>query len=65
VGKKRGQSGVLVFMRPGAGVLIFGIVLLVGGVAVTLFSNRVVWYGAILVGIINIVRGGLALSRSR
>ena len=52
-------------MRPGAGVLIFGIVLLVGGVAVTLFSNTVVWYGAIIVGIINIVRGGLALSRSR
>ena len=50
-------------MRPGMGVLIFGIVLLVAGVAVTVLSTNAVWYGAIIVGLINIVRGGLRLSQ--
>lgn len=51
-------------MRPGLGTLIFGIVLLVAGLAVTFMSDAVFWYGAIVVGIINIVRGGIQLARS-
>ncbi len=51
-------------MKPGMGTLIFGIVLFVGGVAVTLGSDSVIWYGGIVVGLINIVRGAITLSRS-
>jgi uncharacterized membrane protein HdeD (DUF308 family) len=51
-------------MKPGMGVLIFGIVLLVAGVGVTMFSGKVVWYGAMIVGVINIVRGIMTLSRA-
>jgi len=51
-------------MKPGLGVLIFGIVLLVAGVGVTLFSGQVIWYGAMIVGVINVVRGIVTLSRN-
>lgn len=51
-------------MKPGMGRLIFGIVLFVGGIAVTLGSSSVIWYGGIIVGLINIVRGAITLSQS-
>jgi hypothetical protein len=46
------------------GTLLFGIVLFVGGVAVTVGSDSVIWYGGIVVGLINIVRGAITLSRN-
>lgn len=51
-------------MKPGMGRLIFGIVLFVGGIAVTLGSSSVIWYGGIIVGLINIVRGAITLSQN-
>jgi hypothetical protein len=51
-------------MKPGMGSLLFGIALLVGGLAVTLGSGHVIWYGAILVGLYRIVRGLITLSSS-
>lgn len=51
-------------MRPGVGWIIAGVILLGAGVAVSLFSNVVVWYGAIIVGIIWIVRGIYRLTKS-
>jgi hypothetical protein len=51
-------------MKPGMGTLLFGIALLVGGIAVTALSGAVVWYGGIIVGGINIVRGLIQLSRN-
>ncbi|CAN5254791.1 hypothetical protein BH09MYX1_BH09MYX1_51730 [soil metagenome] len=51
-------------MKPGLGRLIFGIVLFVGGIAVTLGSSSVIWYGGIVVGLINIVRGAYTLSQN-
>ena len=49
-------------MKPGMGSLLFGIVLVVLGVGVTLSSANVVWYGAILVGVYRIIRGLITLS---
>ena len=51
-------------MRPGVGWIIAGVALLGAGVAVSMFSNVVVWYGAIVVGIIWIVRGIHRLAKS-
>ena len=51
-------------MRPGVGWIIAGVALLGAGVAVSMMSNAVVWYGAILVGIIWIVRGIYRLSKA-
>ena len=45
------------------GSLIFGIVLLVGGIVVTVMSPNTIWYGAMIVGVINIVRGIMKLSQ--
>jgi len=45
-------------------VLIFGIVLLVAGIGVTLFSGQVIWYGAMIVGVINVIRGIAILARN-
>lgn len=45
------------------GTLIFGVVLLVGGVVVTMMSPNTIWYGAMIVGVINIVRGIIKLSQ--
>jgi hypothetical protein len=50
-------------MRPGLGHLLAGLVLLGGGVAVTLLSDRVVAYGAILVGAYYAIRGAVILGR--
>ncbi|HEX7603514.1 MAG TPA: glycosyltransferase family 39 protein, partial [Polyangiaceae bacterium] len=51
-------------MKSGAGNLLFGVVLLLAGVAFSVASENVVWYGAIVVGLINIVRGGMKLARA-
>jgi hypothetical protein len=52
-------------MRPGVGHIVFGGVLLAAGLAVTMMSDQVFWWGAILVGIIEIIRGIVYLLRSR
>ena len=51
-------------MRPGVGWILAGVALLGAGIAVSMASNAVVWYGAIIVGIIWIVRGVFRLSKS-
>ena len=51
-------------MQPGVGWIIAGVALLGAGVAVTLFSNAVVWYGAMVVGVIWIVRGISRLAKA-
>jgi len=52
-------------MRPGLGHLLFGLVLLAAGAAVTVLSEQVVWYGAIVVGVIEVLRGIVLLVRTR
>ena len=52
-------------MRPGMGHLIVGAVLLAAGIGVTFVSKEVVWYGAIVVGLIEIGRGAFALIQRR
>ncbi len=44
-------------MRHGVPQLVMGVLLLGAGIAVTLLSTQVFWYGAIVVGIIQIARG--------
>jgi hypothetical protein len=39
------------------GHLIVGVVLLAAGIGTTVLSKEVVWYGAIVVGVIEIARG--------
>jgi len=51
-------------MRPGVGHLVVGVLLLGGGIAVTVMSEAVVWYGAIVVGVIEIARGTFLLLRA-
>jgi len=51
-------------MRPGVGWILAGVALLGAGIAVSMASNAVVWYGAIIVGIIWIVRGVYRLTKS-
>jgi hypothetical protein len=51
-------------MRPGMGHLIVGVLLLTAGIAVSVVSKDVVWYGAIVVGAIEIARGAVYLRRS-
>ena len=51
-------------MRPGLGWIIAGVTALGAGVAVSLLSQAVVWYGAVIVGIVWIVRGIYYLSKS-
>ena len=51
-------------MRPGVGHLVVGVLLLGGGIAVTVMSEAVVWYGAIVVGLIEIARGTFLLLRA-
>ena len=51
-------------MRPGTGHLIVGVLLLSAGAAVSFLSTEVVWYGAIVVGVIEIARGLYHLLRS-
>jgi len=52
-------------MRPGTGHLIVGVLLLTGGIGVTVVSKEVVWYGAIVVGVIEIARGIYKMTRAR
>jgi NCS1 family nucleobase:cation symporter-1 len=49
----------------GTGALVFGVLLLVAGLAVTALSDHIVWYGAIVVGLANIVLGSATLARAR
>ena len=44
-------------MRTGVGRIIFGIVLLGAGIAVTMLSTQVYWWGAIVVGIYYTISG--------
>jgi hypothetical protein len=52
-------------MRSGVGHIVFGAVLLAAGLAVTLLSEQVFWWGAIAVGIFELVRGIVMALRSR
>ena len=51
-------------MRPGTTQLIMGVLLLGAGIAVTVLSTEVFWYGAIAVGVIQIARGLFMMLRS-
>jgi hypothetical protein len=51
-------------MKPGMGRLLVGIAFLVAGIGVTMYSSQVFWWGAIVYGIIQIIRGGILLARS-
>jgi hypothetical protein len=51
-------------MRPGVTQLVMGVLLLGAGIAVTVLSTQVFWYGAIVVGVIQIARGAYMLLRS-
>ncbi|HRG95234.1 MAG TPA: hypothetical protein PLR99_03225 [Polyangiaceae bacterium] len=44
--------------------MIAGVVLLAGGVGITMASEHTVWYGAIVVGVYYIGRGAYILLRS-
>jgi hypothetical protein len=52
-------------MRGGVGHIVFGVVLLGAGLAVTMMSEQVFWWGAIVVGIIEIIRGIVITLRAR
>ena len=58
------SNSKVLHMKPGMGTLLFGVALLAGGICVTAFSGAVIWYGGIVVGGINIVRGLIQLSRN-
>jgi hypothetical protein len=49
-------------MRPGVGWIIAGVALLGVGIAITMSSSGVIWYGAMIVGVIWIIRGIMRLS---
>ena len=50
--------------KSGVGTLIFGIVCLTAGILLTVFAvNNAIWYGAIIVGIIEIIRGLINLGK--
>jgi hypothetical protein len=51
-------------VRPGVGYVIAGVVLLAGGVGITMASERTVWYGAMVVGVYYIGRGVYILLRT-
>lgn len=44
-------------MKPGVGWILAGVALLGLGIVVTMTSKGTVWYGAMIVGVIWIVRG--------
>ncbi len=56
---------MLTGMRPGMGHLLIGVVLLGGGIAITVLSGRVVMYGAMAVGAFEIIRGIYVLIKGR
>ena len=51
-------------MKPGVGWIIAGVALLGTGIAVSVLSQAVMWYGAIIVGVIWIIRGIYRLSQA-
>ena len=52
-------------MRGGVGHIVFGAVLLAAGIAVTMMSEQVFWWGAIVVGLFEMVRGIVIALRAR
>ncbi len=52
-------------MRSGVSHILFGVLLLGAGIAVTTMSEQVFWWGAIVVGIIEIIRGIVISLRAR
>ena len=52
-------------MPPGVGNIAFGVVLLGLGIGVTVYSENVVWWGAMAVGGFEIVYGIWRIIRSR
>lgn len=52
-------------MRAGFAQLALGLILLGGGIAVTVLSDRVVAWGAVVVGAYYAVKGVVRLARSR
>jgi hypothetical protein len=44
-------------MRAGLSHIVFGVLLLGAGIAVTTMSDHVYWWGAIAVGVIEMTRG--------
>ena len=50
-------------MRAGVGTLIFGLVLLGAGIAVTVLSEQVVAFGAIGVGLYYAIKGVVLIAR--
>ena len=48
---------------PGVWHMLAGVALLAAGIAVTVLSHRVVWWGAMAVGGFEILRGGWLLLR--
>jgi hypothetical protein len=51
-------------VRPGVSHIVFGVLLLAAGAGVTLYSEVVYWYGAIIVGVIEIIHGIVVLVRT-
>jgi hypothetical protein len=51
-------------VRRGTGHLAVGAFLLAGGIGVTMASTATVWYGAIIVGALEVARGTYQLMRS-
>jgi hypothetical protein len=51
-------------VRRGTGHLGVGALLLAGGIGVTMASRATVWYGAIIVGALEVARGLYHLMRS-
>jgi hypothetical protein len=52
-------------VRPGVGWIIAGVVLCGGGLAVSIMSRHFVLYGAVIVGLIWIVRGIVRVVQSK
>lgn len=52
-------------MRAGVSHIVFGVILLGAGLAVTMMSDQVYWWGAIAVGAFEIVRGIVIALRAR
>ena len=52
-------------MKPGVGWILAGVGLLGAAIAFTIWSDQLVWYGGMIVGVIWIVRGIVRLAKGR
>jgi hypothetical protein len=52
-------------VRRGVSSIVLGAILLAAGAGVTLYSEVLYWYGAIIVGVIEIIHGVVIVARSR